>query len=187
MLMFTKQELEDDRNFNFIINTMLKKDERKIGKFIDIETKSELVSKMTTAHFENIKYLPKSNLLILKTSDLGFGYSSYISPSKLQELINMGKVDKNIPIKFEYSYGNIFTSIDIENIDPDLLITDDIYFFMHEPTKKLWIGVIGKPTSPNFLYYKKELDGIVTTLDNVSHIARINRINVFENIKCDFI
>lgn len=185
--MFTKEELEKDTNTLNIFSRMLTHNNYKVGRLIDIYTLSSLIEKITKANFEEVKYLPKSGLHLIKTSDLGFGYSSYISPSRLHELIELGKVSKDIPIYFVYQYGNVFTYIDIDDIDPTILISDDVYFIVKMETKKIYYITIGKPTLPNILYYKDKYDGFKCTLDKARTIPNFNRIDIREKIIDNFI
>lgn len=185
--MFTKEELEKDSHFIAIFSRMLTNDPYKVGRLVDTHTLSTVIEKICKANFEEVKYLPKKDLQIIRTTDLGFGYSSYISPSRLHELIELGKVPKDIPIEFRYQHGNVFTYINSKDIDMSLLLTDDIYFVYHKPTNRIWISVIGKPTNPNFLYYKSDLSGFKTTLDKARTVQNFNRIDICEDIDVDFI
>lgn len=184
--MFKQKDLESDSHFVNFASRMIKQDPYKVGRFVGVHTLSTLVERMSKAHFEEIKYLPKRDLHIIRTNDLGLGYSSYLSPARLYELMELEKIPKDITIEFKYKYGNIFTYINIEDIDPKLLLTDEVYFIVHKPTSKLWLSVIGRPTSPNLLYYKSDLNGVKSTLDKTRTIQNFNRINISENITSFF-
>lgn len=185
--MFTKENLEKDSQFIAVFSRMLTYDPYMVGRLVDTHTLSTVIERMCKANFEEIKHLPKKDLHIIRTSDLGFGYSSYISPARLHELIELGKVPKDIPIEFKYEHGNVFTYIDSKDIDMSLLLTDDIYLVVHKPTNQIWFSVIGRPTNPNFLYYKSDLSGFKTTLDKAKTVQNFNRINIYENITSNFI
>lgn len=185
--MFTKEELENDSHFVDFASRMLTHNRYKVGRFIKIDTLSVLIKKISKAHFEEIKHFPKRDLYLIRTNDIGLGYSSYLSPVRLYELMELGKVPKDIPIEFKYQHNNVFTYIDIVNIDPKLLLTDEVYFILHKPTNKIYLAVIGKPTSPNKLYYRSDLDGFKSTLDKAKTIQNFNRIDIYEEIIVDFI
>ncbi len=178
--MFTSDELKDDKHFINVAAYMLHSDLYKVGRFVDIHTINDFIDKLTKANLEEVKYLPKSKLHVYRTSDLGFGYSSYISPARLHELIELGKVPKDIPIDLVYQHGNVFIYIDLENIDDKLLLTDDIYFIIKKETKDIWNMNIGKMTNPNYLYYRSNLDGKRTTLEKLKVLEHFNRINIRE-------
>jgi len=185
--MFTKEQLEADKHFINVASRMLTNDPYRVGRFVDIHTIPSLIEKMTKANFEEVKYLPKNDLYLIRTNDLGFGYSSYISPARLHELIELGKIPKDIPIEFVYQYGNVFTYVNIDDIDSSLLLTDEIYFVIKKDTKQIWFAVIGRPTSPNLLYYKSDLNGFKATLKSAKTLPNFNRIDIKENITVDFI
>lgn len=185
--MFTKEQLKNDKHFISLVSYKLFNNNYKIGRFIDIHTIDQFIDKLLLANLEEVKYLPKSKLHIFRTSDLGFGYSSYLSPLKLQEYINLNKVKKDIPIEFIYQHGNVFTYIDKNDIDMKLLLTDDIYFFINKETNEIWNIIIGKPTNPNFLYFKSELSGFKTTLDKALTVQYFNRLNIIEIPDIDFL
>lgn len=185
--MFTKEELEKNRYNISILCRMLTHDYYKVGRLIDTHKLSTLIEKVSKAHFEDIKFLPKSGLYLTKTNDLGFGYSSCLSPARLHELIELGKVSKDILIHFVYEYGNIFTYIDVNDIAINLLLTDDVYFIVKKETKEIYHAVIDKPTLPNLLYYRKDLEGFKTTLDKARTIKHFNRIDLRERSIDDII
>ncbi len=185
--MFTKEDLENDKHFTNVFSRMLTNDPYKVGKLIDTYTLPSLIDKISKAYFEDVKYLPKSDLHLIRTNDLGFGYSSYISPARLQEFIELNKVSKDIPIEFKYEHGNVFTYIDLDDIDPSLLLTDDIYIVVKKATKQIYYAVIGRPTSPNILFHRDDLSGFKATLSSAITVEHFNRIDIFEKIKADFI
>lgn len=185
--MFTTEELENDNYFINFAFKILTQDPYKVGRFVDIYSHSILIEKICKAHFEEVKYLSKHNLYLIRTNDLGLGYSSYLSPIRLHELIELGKVDKDIPIEFKYQHGNIFIYINIKDIDSKLLLINEIYFVVNKSTNKICYIVIGRPTRPNFLYYRSDLNGFKSTLDKVRTIQNFNRIDIYENIKNNFI
>lgn len=185
--MFTKEDLENDKHIANVFSRMLTYNPYKVGRLIETHTLPSLIDKISKATFEEVKYLPKSDLHLIRTNDLGLGYSSYISPAKLHELIELGKVKKDIPIEFNYEHGNVFTSIELDDIDPTLLLTDDIYFVIKKATKQIYYAVIGRPTSPNILYFKSDLSGFRATLDKARTIQNFNRIDIHEKIIADFI
>ena len=185
--MFTKEDLEKDKHFTNVFSRMLTQNPYKVGRFVEIHTLPSLIDKISKANFEEVKYLPKSDLHLIRTNDLGLGYSSYISPARLHELIELGKVSKDIPIEFKYEHGNVFTYIDLDDIVPDLLLTDDIYFVIKKATKQIYYAVIGRPTTPNVLYYRDDLSGFKATLSSARTVEHFNRINISEKIKVDYI
>lgn len=184
---FNKEELEKDKHFVNVFSRMLTNEPYKIGTLINIHTIPSLIDKIVQADFEEVKYLPKSDLHLIRTSDLGLGYSFYISPTRLHELIELGKVRKDIPIEFKYEHGNVFTYIELDDIDPILLLTDDIYFVIKKATNQIYYAVIGRPTTPNVLYYRDDLGGFKATLTSARTVQNFNRINISEKIKVDFI
>jgi len=179
--MFTKEKLNSSY-FTSFASSILAQDPYRVGRFANIHTLSVLVEQMCVAQFEDVKYLSKHNLHLIRTNDLGVGYSSYLSPARLYELMELNKVSKDIPIEFRYEYCNVFTYINIEDIDTNLLLTNEVYFIVHKPTSEIWLGVIGRPTLPNFLFYKSDLDGFKSTLNNIRTLPNINRINISELI-----
>ena len=185
--MFDKDILENDKHLINLIAYKLSHTQYQIGRFIDIHTVKQFIDKLLKANFEEVKYLPKSQLHMYRTSDLGFGYSNYISPARLHELIELGKVPKDISIHFKYKHGNIFTTINKEDIDINLLLTDDIYFLIKKDTSQIWNMYIGKPTNPNYLYYKSDLDKAVSTLYMAKTVEGFNRVEIYEKLIADFI
>lgn len=185
--MFKKEDLEKDKHFTNVFSRMLTQHPYMIGRFVEIHTLPSLIDKISKANFEEVKYLPKSDLHLIRTNDLGLGYSSYISPARLHELIELGKVPKDISIEFKYEHGNVFTYIDLDDIDPCLLLTDDIYFVVKKATKQIYYAVIGRPTSPNILYHRDDLSGFKATLTSARTVQNFNRINISEKNKVDFI
>ena len=185
--MFTKKEFEKDNHFSNVFSRMLTHNHYKVGRLVDTHTLPSLIEKICKAHFEEVKFLPKSGLHLIRTSDLGFGYSSYLSPARLHELIELGKVSKDIPIDFVYQYGNVFTYVDIDDIDPAILLSDDMYLVVKMETKQIYYAVIGRPTSPNILYYKSDYSGFRSTLDKARTIPNFNRLDVREKTIADFI
>lgn len=185
-----REDLKNDKHLINLVSYMLHSDKYKVGRFIDIHTFDEFIDKLLKANIEEVKYLPKRDLYMYRTSDLGFGYSSYISPNKLNEFIELGKVSKDIPIESKYKWGNVFHYINIEDIDDKLLLTDDIYFLIKKETKEIWDINIGKFTNPNFLYFRSDIEDKITTLDKLKILEYFNRINirekyVKETIDCD--
>jgi hypothetical protein len=185
--MFTSDILENDKHLKNIVAYMLYSPQYKVGRFTDIHTIKQFINKLLEANLEEVKYLPKSKLHVYRTSDLGFGYSSYLSPARMHELIELGKIDKDITLELEYKYGNVFVNLDIESIDDKLLLTDDVYLLINKETKHVWNIIIGKPTNPNFLYYRSNLDGKKATLERLKLLENFNRVNITEKIVCDFI
>ena len=185
--MFKKEELEKDTHVSNVFSRMLTHNHYKVGRLIDTHTLPSLIDKISKAHFEEVKFLPKSGLHLIRTSDLGFGYSSYLSPAKLHEFMELGKVPKDIPIDFVYQYGNVFTYVDIDDIDPAILLSDDMYLVVKMETKQIYYAVIGRPTSPNILYYKSDYSGFRSTLDKARTIPNFNRLDVREKTIADFI
>lgn len=185
--MFDKKLLENDKHVTNVFSRMLTVNNYKVGRFIDTYTLPTLLDKLNAAYFEEVKYLPKSGLHLIRTSDLGFGYSSYLSPARLHELIELGKVPKDIPIDFVYQYGNVFTYVDIDDIDPAILLSDDMYLVVKMETKQIYYAVIGRPTSPNILYYKSDYSGFRSTLDKARTIPNFNRLDIREKTIADFI
>lgn len=185
--MFTKEDLEKNKHVANVFSRMLTHEYYKVGRLVDTFTISTLIDKISKAHFEVVKFLPKSNLYLIRTNDLGFGYSSYLSPARLHELIELGKVPKDIPIDFVYQYGNVFTYIDMDDIDPAILLSDEIYLVVKMETKQIYYAVIGRPTSPNILYYKSDYSGFRSTLDKARTIPNFNRLDIREKTIADFI
>ncbi len=185
--MFTKEDLEKDKHIANVFSRMLTHNHYNVGRLVDTHTLPSLIEKISKAQFEDVKFLPKSGLHLIRTSDLGFGHSSYLSPARLHELMELGKIPKDIPIEFVYQYGNVFTYIDVNDIDSNLLLSDDVYFVVKKETKEIYYAVIGRPTSPNLLYYKSDLGGFRSTLDKAKTIPNFNRIDLKEKTIADFI
>lgn len=185
--MFTKEQLERDSHIKNIFSRMLTHDHYKVGRLVDTFTVNSIIDKMSKANFEVVKFLPKSQLHLIKTSDLGFGYSSYLSPARLHELMELEKIRKDLPIDFVYQFGNVFTYINLDEIDPQLLLTDEVYFVVKMETKEIYYAVIGRPTSPNILYYKSDYSGFKATLNSARTVENFNRVDIREKTIADFI
>lgn len=182
--MFTKEYFETNLSVRSILINKLQNKYLKIGRFLNYKTIDELVSKILEADFELIKRLPKSKSLLYKTSDLGYGYPSYLTIDMLQFYMDIYKIKKDIPIEFKYECrcGNVFTTISTDDFDIKSILTDDIYFFVLENTLDIYCIDIGKPSLPNLLYFKENLTGFKTTLNKAKTIKGFNRINIKENI-----
>ena len=185
--MFTKEDLEKDKHIVNVFSRMLTHNHYKVGRLVDTFTIPTLIDKISKAHFEVVKFLPKSNLHLIRTNDLSYCYSSYLSPARLHELMELGKIKKDLQIDFVYQYGNVFTYIDLDDINPELLLTDEIYFVVKMETKEIYYTVIGRPTSPNILYYKSDYSGFRATLDSAKTVPNFNRLDIREKSIADFI
>lgn len=185
--MFTKEDLEKDKHISNVFSRMLTHNHYKVGRFVDIFTLPTLIDKISKAHFEVVKFLPKSGLHLIRTNDLGYGYSSYLSPARLHELMELGKIKKDLQIDFVYQFGNVFTYIELDDINPDLLLTDEVYFVVKMETKEIYYAVIGRPTSPNLLYYKSDYSGFKAILDSAKTVPNFNRLDIREKTISDYI
>lgn len=172
--------LKKDKFVSSICETLLPNKYSKLGNFINIKNIDDLLLKISTAQYEFMRYLPLANLLIYRTSDIGIGYNKVISPSFLRELISINKVDKSTYIYLEWKFGNVYTSINAEDIDTKLLLTDDTYVIVHKDTNEVYSIKIGKPTNCNSLFEKKHLDGVKTNIEKISSIKGFNSIYIAE-------
>lgn len=184
--MFDRKQLEEDSFFRSIGGWLLTSSIRKIGTFLDIHTLSDLIDKLLSATYIFMKHLPKANLDIYLTNDLGFGYQHYLSPNRLNELIQLNQVKSDVKIKMAYRFGNLFTSILKEEVRDELLITNDVYVIVHSDTKEIYGIYIGKPTNPNWMYYKDEIPFAYITMKDIQREPLFNRIEIEESINSSF-
>jgi len=148
---------------------------------------TSLLEKISKASYEKVKYLPNRRINIYRTEDIGYGYCNYFSVYRFREMIALGKIKQDVPVRLEYKYGNIFAYISDQDLDVRCLLTNETYLFVHEETNEIWNTIIGKPTNPNRLYYRSDLDGIVSTIDKLATIEGLNAIYIEEKIEVDFI
>lgn len=176
--MFDLESLKKDSDLARLCLNVLSSDYSKLGRYIDIWSVDSLLEKLAAAKYERLKYLPISKLTIFRTSDIGFGYMDYMSVRNFQELIALGQIDKNVPVHLEYKHGNIFSIVHDKHFDLKVLLTDDTYLMVNEANNEIHSIKIGKPCNPNVLYYQKQLDGVVGTIDNIATIPGLNNIRI---------
>lgn len=176
--MFDLESLKKDNDLARICLSVISADYGVLGRYLDIWSVDSLLEKLAAAQYERLKYLPISKLTIFRTSDIGFGYMDYMSLRNFQELIALGQIDKQVPIHLEYKHGNIFSIVHDKDINLKVLLTDETYLMVNEETNMIHSIKIGKPCNPNILYYNKELDGVVSTIDKVATIPNLNNIRI---------
>lgn len=178
--MFDLESLKKDDGLRRMCLSVVTSDYSVLGRYTDIPSVDCLLEKLANARFERLKYLPIRKLTIFRTCDIGLGYMDYMSIQNFQELIALGKVDKNVPVRLEYriSYGNVCSIVLDKDIDLRVLLTDETYLIVDEQTNTIHSIKIGKYTNPNVLYYMKELDNVVSTIDKVATIPRLNSIRI---------
>lgn len=176
--MFNKKNLKEDKVLIRILSNFISFDYSVIGKFIDIDSVDSLIDRLVKADYERMKYLPISKLTIYKSLNIGIGYQNYISVRFLFSLIEQGLIDKDIKIELIYIHGNIYAYIKSTDLNIEVLKTDEVYLMVDELTNEIHSIKIGKYTNPNLLYYRKEFDGIVSTLQKVSTIPNFNSIHI---------
>ena len=174
--MFDLKTLQQDTFLKNICSRMLTSDYSKLGHYTDIHSIDSLFEKLVSAKFERVKFLPISKLTIYKTSDIGLGFINNISVRGFQELIALGKIDKNIPINLKYKFGNIFNIVYDRDLDINVLLTDETYIIVNEQTKLIHSIKIGKPCNPNLLYYMSKLNKVVTIINKLVNIPNMNSI-----------
>jgi len=185
--MFSLKELESDSFLNLLLSRKLTNNVYKVDTFIEIYTIKELLKKLSICDFIPVKKLHLTNRTIYKIENLGLGYMKYISLSDFNILIECNKISRDIPIHLKYIYGNVFSFIDSEKIDLDILITDNIYALVDNETKSIWNIFIGKPTNPNRMYYKQDLDCKHYPFKIASKLEGIQRVEIDEVVKSDII
>lgn len=176
--MFDLESLNKDNDLARLCLSVLTTDYGKLGRYLDIWSVDSLFEKLAAAQFERLKYLPRSKLTIFRTSDIGFGYMDYMSLRNFQELIALGQIDKHVPVHLEYKHGNIFSIVHDKHLDLKVLLTDETYLMVDEETNLIHSIKIGKPCNPNILYYQKQLDGVIATVDQVATIPNLNNIRI---------
>lgn len=185
--MFSIDQLLKDKELRTLLSWLIPSDFKKLGCFVSTRSIEDLYEKLTKANYEFIKYLPISGLSIYKTFDLGYGYCDYFSLTRFKELMERRNINKNLEINLSYEHGNIFTTIYSSKIDVDLLLTDEVYILVKEETKEIWNIKIGKPTNPNRLYFRNDLDNISGTIERVATIQGINCVKIEEIRTVDYI
>lgn len=185
--MFDLASLKADKDLTRLCLPLLSKDYGGLSGFVDVSSVDGLLEKLTTARYERLKYLPISKLTIFRTCDIGLGYMDYMSLRHFQELIALGKVDKNIPVHLEYKHGNIFCIVYLEDLDPFVMLTDETYLLVNEVTNVIHYIKIGKPCNPNILYDAKLLHGAVSTIEKVATIPHLNSLYIEPKKKNDFL
>ena len=176
--MFDLESLNKDNDLKRMCLSILSTDYGVLGRYIDIWNVDSLFEKLASARYERLKYLPIRKLTIFRTCDIGLGYMDYMSVRNFQELIALGKIDKNVPVRLEYKHGNIFSIVLDKDIDIKVLLTDETYLMVDEQTNVIHSIKIGKPTNPNMLYYMNELNNVVSTIDKVATIPNLNSIRI---------
>jgi len=179
--MFELESLQKDKELVQLCLPLLPNEYGELGRFIDVTSIDMLFERLVKARFERLKFLPISKLTIYKTADVGPGYINYMSILAFQELMALRLVDKEIPIHLEYKHGNIFTSVKSVDLNPKVLFTEDTYLLVKEETNTIHSIKIGKPCNPNLLYYRSELDNIVTTIKKLVTIENVNSIWIKED------
>lgn len=181
--MFNIENLYNDKFLSRYCSYMLTSEYNELGRFINIPTLDILYNKLVKANYERIKQLPISKLTIYKTTDIGLGYINNISVKDIKKLVLLGKIDKNTKIYLHYKYGNVFSYINSEDIDKNILITDNTYLLVKEETMEIYLIKIGKLTNPNNLYYRRDLNDIVIKISELNTIPDINSIWIENNNK----
>lgn len=185
--MFNLDLLLQDTELRRSLIYLLANDFRKLGCFAEERSITSLLEKISKASYEKVKYLPNRHISIYRTENIGYGYCNYYSIYRFREMIALGKIKKDIPIRLEYKHGNIFAYVNDQDLDIRCLLTNETYLFIHEETNEIWNTIIGKPTNPNRLYYRSDLDGIVSTIDRLATLEGLNAVYVEEKIEIDFI
>lgn len=176
--MFDLESLKKDDGLARLCLSVLSADYGVLGRYIDIWSVDSLLEKLAAARYERLKFLPISKLTIFRTCDIGLGYMDYMSVRNFQELIALGKVDKNVPVRLEYRHGNIFSIVHDKHLDLKVLLTDETYLMVNEETMTIHSIKLGKPTNPNMLYLMNQLDNVVSTIDKVVTIPNLNSIRI---------
>lgn len=184
--MFDLESLKADKDLARLCLPLIAKDYGGLSGFVDVWTVDGLLEKLAAARYERLKYLPISKLTIYRTCDIGLGYMDYVSIRQFQEWIALGKVDKDIPVHLEYKHGNIFAIVDLLQLDPTVMLTDETYLLVNEETKAIHYIKIGKPCNPNRLYDAKALHLAVSTIDRIATIPGMNSLYI-EPKKNDFL
>jgi hypothetical protein len=185
--MFTIDQLQQDKDLKRFVPWIIKSDFKKLGCFVGVDGISTLYERISKATLTKVKHLPKSNIGIYVTHDIGVGYCDCYSLFRFRELISLNKIPKEIPVYLDYCYGNVQSYVKSTDLNIDSLLTDEVYIFIKEDTKEIWDIRIGKPTAPNRLYYQNELNNITGTIDKIATIPGINMIRIKEILNVDFI
>lgn len=178
--MFNLDILHQDKELIQFCRGIIVSEFSELGRFIDIKTIDCLFNKLVSANYEKIKYLPIRGVSIYRTSDIGLGYNNYMSIRHLQEFIALGKINKDIPVYLDYKLGNTCSYIKSSEFNKDVLITDETYIYVKEDNNEIWDIKIGKPTNPNKLYYREDINNIKTVIDKIVSIENLNSIYVEE-------
>lgn len=174
--MFDLESLKKDNDLPRLCVHVVNLEHSGLSGYVDVHSVDMLIEKLAVAKYERLKYLPIRKLTIFRTCDIGLGYMDYMSIHQLREFMALGKIDKNVPIHLEYKHGNIFCTIYTEDIDPLVLLTDETYLMVDETTNLIHSIKIGKPCNPNLLYFEKQLDKVVTTIDKLVTLPHINSV-----------
>lgn len=185
--MFTLDQLQQDRDLNRFTPWLIKGDFRKLGCFVEVDTVSTLYKRISQATLTKVKHLNKNNIGIYLTHDIGIGYCDVYSVYRFRELMSLNKIPTGIPIHLAYKYGNVSAYVNSEDLNTAALLTDETYIFVKEDTREIWNITIGKPVTPNRLYFQLQLDGITSTIDKIATIPNLNAINIKETLTADFI
>lgn len=147
------------------------------GSYIDEQTTDQLKDKLLNAKYELKHILPRSNLRIYHTEDLGYGYRGRLPLRVLSDLIFTDRVPSNIQVKTVYKYGNIFACVKSTDINMNAVLSCSSYVVV-DSELNIWNIEIGGITSPNLMYYSYELDGLYHPVSSLSRLTGLKTIDL---------
>jgi len=178
-LKLTKESLNDEF-VNKLLYSKLKNKFNLIGTYLNIDNLDDLKYRLLNVNLFKILELPKSNSLLIRSSEIDIGYKDYIPLKDALEYIKLGLLFNNLKVRCIYKYGNIFTYLEesILNLDKKIIFSNDTYIFINKNTLKIWDIIIGKPCNPNFLYFREDLDNKFFKLEILKNATKIHRLNL---------
>lgn len=177
------EELEHNTELRWLCSKLVTTDVTKVGRYMDIPSTDLLLDKLLHATLEYVKPLPHSKSSLYRTSDIGIGYTCALSVPSLLDLVSLGKLSRDVKIHLLYSeYGNINAHIDITDIDISMLLSDVTYIYVNDSDRSIRNMAIGKPTNPNWLYYKELLHKTVIPISKAKSMPRLNRVQIYDSI-----
>lgn len=178
--MFDLKTLRQDKELNQFCRGLIPSYCASLGRYVEIQSVDQLLERLTMADYERIKFLPYRQQAIYRTRDLGVGYIDYLSIYDFQQFIALNLVQKEIPVYVDYRFGNSYSYVKSTDLDTRILLTDETYLFVKEETQEIWDIKIGKPTNPNRLYNREDLDRLVMTSEQAMKIERLNSLYIEE-------
>jgi hypothetical protein len=154
------------------------KSEPHLGSFISPIDEKDLVDKLNKAEFEEIELEPGLSYRAFKTIDVGLGYKNSLTKQEVLELLSKNSIPNDTKLYLRMFIGNIDSYILLKDIDLDILITDELYYYWYDRIpSSVWLS-FNKPCRYNKLSGRTDLDNKVLPLSSLKKTNRIYKIDV---------